>query len=229
MIEAIIFDLDDTLISEKQYIESGFKAVTKELNRLYLLDSEETLKKMLELFNQSSSNVFNRLLDLLNIKYSKEVIIDLIKCYREHKPEIEFFEDVIPVINKLRNSEYKLGIITDGYKETQFRKIEALKCHDLFDEIIITDQLGREYWKPHEKSYKLMAQKLNVDLESMVYIGDNLKKDFITANKLGIQTVYIKRKNGVYEDIEVSSNFKANNNIRSLFEVIELINEFILV
>lgn len=229
MIEAIVFDLDDTLISEKQYIESGFKAVAKELNRIYSLNSEEIFNKMLELFNESSINVFNRILDLLNIKYSENIILDLIRCYREHTPEIEFFEDVIPVINKLKKSGYKLGIITDGYKETQLRKIGVLKCYDLFDEIIVTDELGREYWKPHEKAYKLMAERMNVNLKNMIYIGDNVNKDFVTANKLGIKTVHINRENGIYDDMEVPKDFRANNNIRSLLELIELINEYIFV
>lgn len=229
MIEAIVFDLDDTLISEKQYIESGFKAVAKELNRIYSLNSEEIFNKMLELFNESSINVFNRILDLLNIKYSENIILDLIRCYREHTPEIEFFEDVIPVINKLKKSGYKLGIITDGYKETQLRKIDVLKCYDLFDEIIVTDELGREYWKPHEKPYKLMAEKMCVNFKNMIYIGDNVNKDFVTANKLGIKTVYINRENGIYDDMEVPIDFRANNNIRSLLELIELINEYIFV
>lgn len=229
MIKAVVFDLDDTLISEKQYIDSGFKAVSKELNRMYSLNSEEILNKMLELFNESSVNVFNRLLDLLKVEYSDKVILDLIKCYREHKPEIEFFQDVIPTINKLKDLGYKLGIITDGYKETQLKKIEVLKCYDLFDEIIVTDELGREYWKPHEKSYKLMAERMNVNLKSMIYIGDNVKKDFVTANKLGIKTIYIKRENGVYDDIEVPSEFRANNNVGSLLELTELIKKSIFV
>lgn len=229
MIKAVVFDLDDTLISEKQYIESGFKAVAKELNRIYSLNSEEIFNKMLELFNESSINVFNRILDLLNIKYSENIILDLIRCYREHTPEIEFFEDVIPVINKLKKSGYKLGIITDGYKETQLRKIDVLKCYDLFDEIIVTDELGREYWKPHEKPYKLMAEKMCVNFKNMIYIGDNVNKDFVTANKLGIKTVYINRENGIYDDMEVPIDFRANNNIRSLLELIELINEYIFV
>ena len=220
MVEAIVFDLDDTLISEKQYIESGFKAVAKELNRIYSLNSEEIFNKMLELFNESSINVFNRVLNLFNIKYSEEIILDLIKCYREHTPEIEFFEDVIPVINNLKKSGYKLGIITDGYKETQLRKIDVLKCYDLFDEIIVTDELGREYWKPHEKPYKLMAEKMSVNLKSMIYVGDNVNKDFVTANKLGIRTIHIERKNIVYKNQKVPMEFMAKLYIKSLVEIL---------
>ena len=126
MIKAIVFDLDDTLISERDYIKSGFKYVSKIISDRYKLDNNEVYEVMRELFKESSKNVFNRVLDNFNIKYKKEEVLYLVKEYREHKPNIEFYKDVIPTINKLRNNGYKLGIITDGYKETQNKKIDVL-------------------------------------------------------------------------------------------------------
>ena len=209
MIKAIVFDLDDTLISERDYIKSGFKYVSKIISDRYKLDNNEVYEVMRELFKESPKNVFNRVLDNFNIKYKKEEVLYLVKEYREHKPNIEFYKDVIPTINKLRNNGYKLGIITDGYKETQNKKIDVLNCKTLFDEIIITDELGKEYWKPHERSYKLMSKKLNVDLSEMVYIGDNEAKDFVTANLLGVKTIRIERINGIYKENLLSNRYKA--------------------
>lgn len=223
MIKAVVFDLDDTLISEKEYIRSGFKVVSKKIAIDNKLNEDIVFNKALELFEISSKEVFNRILDEFEIKYSKEYILELIKCYREHKPNIEFFEDVIPTINKLKKAGYKLGIITDGYKETQLAKLEALNCRNLFDEIIITDELGREFWKPHEKPYKMMAKKLDINLNEMIYIGDNVNKDFVTANKLGVITVYIDRKNAIYKDQtykEGNKNMLAKFNIKKLRDII---------
>lgn len=219
MIKAVVFDLDDTLISEKQYIRSGFKVVSSKISDEYGLDSEEVFKRMLELFEESSKEVFNRLLDSFKIGYNKEKIIELIKVYREHKPDIEFFDDVIPTIAELRKRGYKLGIITDGYKETQIRKIDALKCRELFDEIIITDEFGRGFWKPHEMSYKLMADKLGIVLNQMIYVGDNVSKDFVGANKLGVNTIYINRENGVYGNLKVTDEFLAKHKINKLNQI----------
>ena len=221
MIKAVVFDLDDTLISEKQYIRSGFKVVSNKISNDYNLDSEKVFKKMLELFNESSKEVFNRILDSFDIKYSKEYILELIKIYREHIPDIDFYEDVIPTITELRNKGFKLGIITDGYKETQIRKIEVLNCNRLFDEIIITDELGREFWKPHEKSYRLMAERLSIYLEEMIYIGDNLQKDFVTANKIGIETVRIGREDSIYSKKDIAIDYLAKYEIDSLDFLVE--------
>lgn len=223
MIKAIVFDLDDTLISEKEYVKSGFKVVSNKIAEDYGLNSEVVFNKMLELFEESAKEVFNRVLDSFNIKYTKEIIVELIKSYREHTPDIKFFDDVIPTINDLRNKGYKLGIITDGYKETQLRKIEVLKCRELFDEIIITDELGREFWKPHEKPYRLMSEKLSVKLENMIYIGDNVMKDFITANKLHIETICIERISGIYNQAKMNKEYLSRYKIKNLYGLFKLL------
>ena len=179
MIKAVVFDLDDTLISEKEYVLSGFKTVSKDISFKYNLNFEKVYEKMIVLFNESSQRVFDRILESFDIEYSKEDIVNLISIYRRHEPKIKFYDDVMPTIDKLKQIGIKIGIITDGYKETQRRKIKALRCEDLFDEIIVTDELGREFWKPHEKAYRIIAEKLDVKLHEMIYVGDNDTKDFI--------------------------------------------------
>lgn len=223
MIKAIVFDLDDTLISERDYIKSGFKSVSKIMADKYSLDSNNVYEVMEKLFEESSKNVFNRVLDNFNIDYCNEDILFLVKCYREHIPEIKFYDDVIPTIKELREKGYKLGIITDGFMEAQKRKIDVLNCKELFDEIIITDELGKEYWKPSEKPYKLMSEKLNVNLTEMIYIGDNEAKDFVSANTLGIKTVKVERKHNIYGYVDMDKKFKANYKIDDLKKIFNVV------
>ena len=225
MIKAVVFDLDDTLISEKEYVLSGFRTVSKTISFRYNLDFEKVYEKMIVLFNESSQKVFNRILKNFDIEYSKEDIVNLISIYRQHEPKIKFYDDVIPTINKIKKMGIKIGIITDGYKETQRRKIKALWCEELFDEIIITDEFGREFWKPHERAYRIIAEKLDVKLHEMIYVGDNETKDFVGANRLNINTVKINRLNGVYRNLNLSKEFNAKYEIRNIIDLINLIRE----
>ena len=225
MIKAVVFDLDDTLISEKEYVLSGFKTVSKDISFKYNLNFEKVYEKMIVLFNESSQKVFDRILESFDIEYSKEDIVNLISIYRRHEPKIKFYDDVMPTIDKLKQIGIKIGIITDGYKETQRRKIKALRCEDLFDEIIVTDELGREFWKPHEKAYRIIAEKLDVKLHEMIYVGDNDTKDFIGANGLNINTVKINRLNGIYRNLNISEEFKAKYEIGDIVDLIKLIRE----
>lgn len=223
MIKGVIFDLDDTLISEKEFIKSGFKQVAISISKENKLDKDEVYNLLLDMFYEDSKHVFNRTLDRLNISYKTEDIKKLIDIYREHKPDINLYKDAKYIIKTLHKKGIKLGIITDGYKVTQRNKLKVLDIDDYFECIVVTDELGREFWKPHEKSYKIMKKKLNLDYEEMVYVGDNVLKDFVAANKLGMNTVSINRKEGVYSQIKIYEEYLAKLKVKNLEELEKLI------
>ena len=222
MIKAVIFDLDDTLISEHQYIDSGYSHVSHLLSNRLNQDSESINFILKDLFNKSPKNVFNRLYDWLEIKYTNEMILDLVEEYRNHEPVIDFYDDVIPCLEALKHRKIMTGIITNGYAEAQNQKLKVIRGFDHFDEIIIADELGREYWKPHPKTYELMSAKLKVAYSKMMYVGDNMTKDFVAPNKLGMKTVHIKRPEGIYSDLfdSYGRDFQAEYSITSLKELL---------
>lgn len=202
MYKVIVFDLDDTLYFERDYIKSGYKVISKYLNQKYGLNEKVIYKEMLFLFYKSPKNIFNRILDKYNISYSNEDIQNMIMLYRNHKPKVKLSKDVRKILIFLLKKSYRLGIITDGFKEAQRKKIQALQLEKYFEKIIITDELGenREYWKPHEKSYILMKEYFNVEFNEMIYIGDNILKDFIAPMKLGMLPIQIINKKNVYQE-----------------------------
>ena len=186
MIKLVIFDLDDTLISEAEYVKSGYKVVSKFIEEKYKLNSEEVFEKLLIYFNDKIKNTFNKLLDDYQIIYTDDEIKELVNIYRNHKPNISFYKDVIPFVNQLKTKKIYTGIISDGYLNTQKNKIDALNANDLFDYIILTDELGKEFWKPNPKAFEMMIKKFNLKPEEIIYIGDNPKKDFYIKKFLAI-------------------------------------------
>lgn len=201
MYKVIVFDLDDTLYFEKDYIKSGYKVVAKHLSQKYRLDENLIYKEMLILFRKNPKYVFNRILEKHGISYLDEDIKNMVIIYRNHKPTIELSKVVKKTLSSLLKKGYYLGLITDGFKESQKQKIEALKLNTYFQKIIITDDLGenREYWKPHEKSYELIRDYFGVEYKEMVYVGDNVLKDFIAPIKLGILPIQIMNRKNLYK------------------------------
>src|SRR5690625_1237296 len=102
MIKAVLFDLDDTLISEKMYIKSGYRHISNLLSINYEKDEHMLYQLLFNLQNESPKNVFNRLFNILEITYNKEQILDLVEQYRNHSPDIMFFDDVKPCIDSLK-------------------------------------------------------------------------------------------------------------------------------
>ena len=229
MIKAVVFDLDDTLISEDDYIKSGYQAVAEFLCEKYRdgagknWNRTEVSRQLYRLYEKQSNRVFNEFLDNYSIAYEKKDILELVAVYRNHIPEISFYPEVEACLKKLKEEGISIGIISDGYLETQTRKAEVLGLDTLADKIIFTESLGREYWKPHKYSFQLMKDYFKIGYEEMMYVGDNPQKDFYVKKEIPITTVRIMREKGVYEEKEYREDMKEDYRIHSLEEIFEIV------
>lgn len=224
MIKAIIFDLDDTLIKETDYISSGFNYLSKIISVEHGLNTKSIYSDLKELFEESTKYVYNRLLDKYGIPYDENKIQYYVGLYRNHRPRISLSRTVIKLLKYLRDSGYKIGVITDGYKETQRNKINSLKLENYVDEIIVTDELGREYWKPHPKAFEKIRKKLNIDFNEMVYIGDNPQKDFYISEVHPVKTIRIYT-NGLYKESDYYLGVTETYTINDLSDLVKLLKK----
>lgn len=220
--KAVIFDLDDTLISEKVYIRSGYRAVSRFLESELPDIWEDIYARLLRLFDESSQNVFNRLLETYHVTYDQEDILELVKVYREHIPEITFHEDVMETLLKLRENKVLLGILSDGYTITQRNKLKVLNAESLFDKVILTDELGREFWKPDPRPFQMFSDAFSLPFEKMMYVGDNPEKDFYIKKTFPIQTARIYREDAVYQKRCYRENIKEDISLHDLRELLQV-------
>ena len=191
----VIFDLDDTLYSEKQYVRSGYKAVAK------LLD-DEALADRLWTYFENGNPAIDELLNELGCIGRKE---ECLEAYREHIPEIKLYDGVVDLIQTLKDRGIKVGIITDGRPEGQRNEIQALGLDSLIDDIIITDELGgTQFRKPCDIAFRIMQNRWRLPYEQIVYVGDNPNKDFQACRQLGMRWKYFRNEDGVYFDGETA-------------------------
>lgn len=222
MIKAVIFDMDDTLYLERDYVISGFKAVDAFLKDKGIRGFSN---QAISLFEQGNrGKIFNEALDLLQVQYSAEDIKELINVYRNHTPNIALDKDALETLNYFQD-KIPLGLITDGYLVAQRNKAAALKLEMFMDKLIFTDEYGRENWKPSKLPYEMMKDYFGCNHAELVYIGDNLSKDFVTPNKLGWTTVRLRRSNGEYTKEIVKAGYEAQYLIDSLINLKEIINQ----
>ena len=222
MIKAVVFDLDDTLYPELAYVESGFERVSKFVENKYNISNVQ--KDIMQLFYENKNNVYDRLLQKYNITDSS-AIKEMVRLYRENKPKfLPYYEDVVFVLESLRNKGIKLGIITDGRVEGQKNKMDALNVDKYIDNIIITDTLGGEQFrKPHPIGFEKMKDALGVEYEEMVYVGDNRKKDFFIKTVYPIVTVEIMRCFGIYDKEEYLGDIMPDYCIDNMLSLLEMI------
>lgn len=192
-IKLIAFDLDDTIFPEYDFIMSGFDAVSKVMSKDFDIEQKEIASLLKSFFDHSSKNVFDKVLNYYNIEIFNENIEKYVKIFREHEPRIIPYPDVIKSLVKLKKT-YKLALITDGYAISQRNKIKVLGINELFDEIIVTDEHGKSFWKPYPGSFEMLSEKTKVDCSSMAYVGDNPCKDFNIKKTHAVLTIHMQRK-----------------------------------
>lgn len=224
MIKAVIFDLDDTLYNEKDFVLNGFRTVCQYLSIKYNINFDEMFYNCVEtLEQQGRGKVFNELCKYYNLTEDISLLVDI---YRNAKPKISLYEDSIYVLNKL-SKVYKLGLITDGMAKVQWNKIKALGIEMYFDKIIVTDDFGRDYWKPHRFAYDVMLKCFSCISKEAIYVGDNPNKDFIGAREVGLKTIRIIREHGDHMNTKLSDKYEADYVIKDLREVVNYLVEII--
>lgn len=190
------FDLDDTLFSESEYVESGLRAAGA------LVDAEVPGADpagawLIELWRRERArDVFQRLLRARGLD-AESWLARLKQAYRAHRPEIRPRAGVHEVLAALLDRGARLAIVSDGDVEVQRRKWAALRLPYPFAPVVFTDERGRPYWKPHPWGFERVME-VHPSAARFFYVGDNPAKDFVAPNRLGWTTVLVRDERNLH-------------------------------
>lgn len=219
----IVFDLDDTLYLERDYVRSGFRAVGAWVRERW---GEARFAEVAwgHFLQGVRGTIFNRALAELGLPANPEVISEAVRAYREHMPDIALLPDARECLQRLRGKAF-LGVITDGPLASQQRKAEALGLLRLVDHIIYTAELGEGLGKPHPRAFEQMQRTAGVSGEHCVYLADNPRKDFIAPRRLGWGTIRVVREGGIYALAESPQGQDAEWTVGDLLETMQRLSE----
>jgi putative hydrolase of the HAD superfamily len=188
---AALFDLDDTLYREMDYVHSGFRAVSRFLSHRFALCDQSVFDLMVSaLAREGRGHVFDIALRELGIEGRMDPRL-LIYTYRTHTPSIQLAPQAAQCLCNLRHRGWRLGLVTDGMGSIQRRKIDALGLEPLVDVIVCTDEIGADFWKPSTVPFEVALECLMIRPEKAAYLADNPQKDFLGPNRLGMMTIQI--------------------------------------
>ena len=213
MIQAVIFDLDDTLYPEVEFVYSGYRAVSEKVREQL---GFEICGELMTLFETGQrGDLFTPVLRTHLGAVEEEYVRALVSVYRQHRPAIAPFPEARGVLDLLRG-RYRMAIISDGYLDVQKRKLEALEIDRYFDPVVFSDEWGRDFWKPHSRPYEECMRRLSLAPSTIVYVGDNPTKDFVTARRLMMRTIRVRRPGTLHYDVRLPSDFEADYETDSL-------------
>lgn len=187
--KVVVFDLDDTLYKEIDFVKSGYRKVAELVEKRFHYDAREVYERLYDWYIKGENPFV-----CLNETYGLDnPISDYLNVYRFHHPAISLTTETVDVLNNLKEMDVALGIITDGREITQKQKVEALGLTEWINEDNVFINENPSCFKPNHWSFdRLMLhfyeQYPNNNL-TFYYVGDNPDKDFIAANELGWVTV----------------------------------------
>lgn len=207
-IKHIFFDLDDTLwdfeknsghVLEQLFLEfdltsklktdySNFHTTYKKTNsQLWLQYAKKEIDKQY-LRNHRFNLVFNQF-DYDN--YDENLIIT--DHYLNRAPKgTHLKEGCIEILDYLKEN-YHLHIITNGFKEIQFIKIDGCGLRDYFKNVIISEE--HDLTKPDEQIFRLAEKFAGAKKEECIMIGDNFTSDVEGALNAGWDAIYFSHEN----------------------------------
>jgi len=199
----LLFDLDHTL----------WDFETNSAETLYTLYEQYDLGRFgkfdLTSFYKKYKFINNRLWDLYNkgrinqqqLRESRFVKTLVGLGLEEHQVPVgisEAYTDICPtktavfpytyeVLDYLK-PKYGLHILTNGFKEVQYIKMNASRLQGYFREIVTSECCG--FKKPDSRMFAHALERIQVSPEECLMIGDNLECDIAGARACGIDQVY---------------------------------------
>ncbi len=202
-LDAIFFDIDDTLFSTSVFAEKARRSAIEAMVAAGMrADHAAAMRELEEVITEFSSNYgghFDKVLDRLGPESTagnnRAVIVAAgVVAYHETKwRELKVHDDVYEVLQWLSTTQLVRGVISAGITIKQAEKLVRLGVLQFLtpSAIFFTDQVG--FSKPNPKLYRRVLQRMSLQPSRCLYVGDNPTHDIDPCNAEGWWTARIRR------------------------------------
>lgn len=145
----------------------------------------------------------------------EKLAIDLGESYTDYAARlVALVPNTLEVLNYLKEKNYNIHLITNGFLEVQSIKMQASGLDKLIDKSFVSEVVG--FKKPDYRIFHYAMENVGATIENSVMIGDDLSVDIIPAKEIGMTHIYFNRK-------KISHNEKLDYEISDLIEICDII------
>jgi len=207
VLQAVFFDLDDTLVAWDMVADQSWKkvcwdfasvvgglnadelyTVLDEVRAWYLSDKErhQQARLNLEVYRRE---VVTMALTRLGVD-AANLADEIAKAYGiERENAACILPDAIDTLKFFKNSDTRLALISNGAGSAQRRKIDRFGLASFFDYILIEGEFG--FGKPDSKVFTHALKKCGASAEDTWMVGDDLERDIGGAQNIGIHGIWV--------------------------------------
>jgi HAD superfamily hydrolase (TIGR02253 family) len=198
MINAVVFDLDNTLVDfmlmKKQAVDAAIHAMR---DAGLKLTEKEIRKRIDDIYNERGiefQSVFDELLyrEFSKIDY-KILSAGVIAYRRAREAALVPYPHVTMTLIELTKMNVKLGVVSDAPAKEAWLRLCYLNFHHLFDAVVTYDDTHKR--KPNPEPFRKVLQQLRVKPEESLMIGDWEERDVVGAAKVGMKTGFARYGN----------------------------------
>jgi putative hydrolase of the HAD superfamily len=192
----VVFDVDDTLYLERDYVRSGFDAVGRWIEHRF--GRRDFAGRAWACFEAGGRRTtFDVVLPELGIDPDPELVRKMVSVYRSHVPDIHLVDDAATCLRSL-DVQLRTAVLTDGPLESQRAKVRALRLEERMGLIVLTAELGPGAGKPSPRGFEVVQERFGGAAGEYVYVADNPLKDFSAPRSIGWTTVRVRRQGGLH-------------------------------
>jgi len=236
MIQAITFDLWNTLIANKSYSGQRLQIFFQFLQERDLIITFDELRSAFDkkfhffevTFEEIEFRHINTIDRIMNVL--KEIKAEISKADLDQlKQDLEsmmlqdppLLKDGVKKTLEELASSYQIGLISNTGVTPGRVLSKVLDDHgilDFFDVTVFSDESG--FFKPHSKMFKIPLKKLKCNAQNGIHVGDMLETDIKGANDHKMYSVWINDSN-----ITKSINIQPDYEIQQIYEVVKIVSD----
>jgi len=198
MIEAILFDLDNTLMDFMlMKRKSCGAAIDAMINAGLKMNRDKAMKILFELYGEKGieyNRIFQEFLSKTMGKIDYRILAEGIVAYRKAQVSyVKPYPGTVKTLVKLKEKGLKLGIVSDAPSVNAWIRLVEMNLHDFFD-VVITFYDTHEK-KPSKLPFLKALDKIGARPENTLFVGDWPERDIRGAKALGMRTAFARYGN----------------------------------
>lgn len=215
-IEAVLFDLDGTLLDRDASLEDFVGCQHERFPALQAVEREIFVRRFIELDRNGSvwkDKVYQQL--ILEFGFAgvqwHTLLDDYVSRFRRH---CIGFPNLIRVLTRLKDDRIKLALISNGFGQFQYDNFKALGIAHCFDEVLISEWEGLR--KPDRAIFERALAKLGVTPDKALFVGDHPEHDIRGSRDAGMRAVW--KRNRRFD--EAVGAFAAIDDLEELIRIV---------
>jgi putative hydrolase of the HAD superfamily len=214
-IKAVLFDMGGTLVKAEPTAETysrilkahGIELPVEEIAVAWERAKKSLdFRKMLELGASFWVKINLLILENLGIKHDALPLAEAMDREWWKYASVSLYPEALMLLRELKGKHVKIGIVTNGLQADVKKVLSKLNLEGFFDVEASIDAVGK--MKPEKEIFIYAVEKLGLQPQEALFIGDDTEIDYKGATKAGLRALLIDRQNRADRDVKKIRNLQ---------------------